>query len=257
MKRIRDWTEFKKYLDRGLSPQEIADDDNEGQVNIILIDGFLKVYFRAYKGNETDDTSTEWTEYKNNYQANANKTFTDSNGIPLARTKITKSGWHYQAHGTEFVTAKLNSVFNEDANGNDLGLTTIKYYDNNNVELVAGTQAELDANCVKTVFSWESDQDIDVIGGILEQPVPPTKDVRVWVIAIPDLPAANGGSVPFTQGGVNLRYISGSLDIDGKTAKTLPYDSTYHTSKFEIIVKHDTGYQTPIHMIFNLFRENV
>ena len=100
MKRIRDWTEFKKYLDRGLSPQEIADDDNEGQVNIILIDGALQVCFRAYKGNETDDTSTEWTEYKASYQANANKTFTDSEGVPMQRARAFASADNMRFRGT-------------------------------------------------------------------------------------------------------------------------------------------------------------
>ncbi len=256
MKRIRDWTEFKKYLDRNLSPQEIADDDNEGQVKIILIDGQLQVYYRAYKGDEDQDTSAEWTEYKNNYQSNANKTFTDSNGIPLARTKITKSGWHFQLHGTEFTTGKLSSIYNKDVNDNDLGYTTIKFYNSSDVELVAGTQAELDSSCVKTVFTWEPDEDIDVIGGVLEQPTPTNSDVRLWVIAIPDLTPAQGGSVPFTQGGINLRYISGNLDIDGKTAKTLPYDATYHTSKFQMTLKHDVGHQSPIHMVFKLYRKN-
>jgi len=256
MRRIRDWTEFKKYLDRGLSPQEIKDNDNDDQTQIHLLDGKLHVFFRAYDGTTNSDPSAEWTEYVNNYQANANKTFTDSNGIPLARTKITKSGWHFQLHGTEFLTSKLNSTYNKDKAGNDLGYTTLKFYNASDVELVAGTQAELDSNCVKTVFTWEADQDIDIIGGILEQPTPPNSDVRMWATAIPDLPTPNG-SVPFTQGGINLRYISGNLDLDGKTAKTLPYNNTYHTNKFEILVKHGVGVQCPIHMLFKLFRENV
>lgn len=75
MIRVKDWTEFKKYLDRGLSPQELKDDDNDGQIKIIIIDGQLKLYFRAYEGDGygSSDTSTEWTEYVDNYQASANQ----------------------------------------------------------------------------------------------------------------------------------------------------------------------------------------
>lgn len=180
----------------------------------------------------------------------------DTDGAPLSRNKITKSGWHFQLHGVEFHTSKLSSVFNEDVDGNDLGFTTIKYYDNTDTELVAGTQTELDNNCVKTVVDWEPTQDIDVIGGILEQASTPSSDVRLWVVAVPDLTVAQGGSVPFTQGGINLRYVNNNIDLDGKTAKTLSYNATYHTNKFRIIVKHNAGYQCPIHMLFKIFREN-
>lgn len=257
MKRIKDWTEFKKYLDRGLSPQEIADDDNDGQVNIILIDGQLSVYFRAYKGNETDDTSTEWTEYKNNYQSNANKTFTDSNGIPLQRTKITRTGWHFQLHGIEFCSSKLNSIYNKDKDGNDLGFCTIKFYDNTDTELVAGTQAELDSNCVKTVLTWQASQDVEVIGGFLEQANNPANDIRMWIMAIPDYPVGAGGSIPFSNGGINLKYLNGATDLDGKTPKLLPYNGGIGTNKFEVTLRHEAGDIHPVHILFKLFRENV
>lgn len=181
----------------------------------------------------------------------------DTEGAALSRVKITKTGWHFQLHGIEFITSKLNSLFNEDVDGNDLGFTSIKYYDNTDTELVAGTQLELDNNCVKTVVDWEVSQDIEVIGGLLEQSTTPSTDVRMWVIAIPDLTVEQGGSIPFAQGGINLRYMANAIDIDGKTPKLLPYDATYHTNKFRMIVKHDVGIQCPVHMLFKLFRENV
>jgi len=192
-----------------------------------------------------------------NYLKDISSAPVDVDGAPLQRTKITKTGWHFQLHGLEFCTSGLASGFNEDVDGNDLGFTSLKFYNSSDVELVAGTQAELDANCVKTVYDIEIGQDIEVIGGLIEQPALPTTDVRMWVLAIPDLTVAQGGSVPFTQGGINLRYISGNLDLDGKTPKLLPYSATYHTNKFRIIVKHNAGVIHPIHMLFKLFRENV
>ena len=87
MQRVKDWTEFKKYLDRGFSAQELTDDDNEGQVKLIVVDGALTIYFRIYKGNETDDTSAEWTEYKTNYQPNANQPIYQDR-LPFASKKL-------------------------------------------------------------------------------------------------------------------------------------------------------------------------
>ena len=192
-----------------------------------------------------------------NYLKDIETTPLDTDGVPLSRAKITKSGWHFQLHGVEFCTSGLASSFNEDADGNDLGFTSLKFYDGTDTELVAGTQAELDTDCVKTVLDFEVDQDIEVIGGLVEQATTPTTNVRLWVLAIPDLTVAQGGSVPFTQGGVNLRYISGNLDLDGKTPKLLPYNATYHTNKFQITVKHTAGENHILHILFEYFRENV
>ncbi len=180
----------------------------------------------------------------------------DSDGVILSRIKITKLGWHYQVHGLEFTVSKLNSIFNKDTSGTDLGFTGIKYYNSSDTELVAGTQAELDANCVKTVLDWEPTFDFEIIGGTLEQATIPATDTRLWIVAIPDLTVAQGGSVPFTQGGVNLRYTGNSLDIDGKTAKLMTYDATYHTNKFRMIIKHTVGVQHSIHMLFKIYRAN-
>ena len=242
-----DWADFKTFCSTRSVPMHST--ILPQYIMLLAFDGPLAVECTIYNG------SADYTDYIDNYQSSANVSMTDSNGISLARTKITKSGWHYQIHGTEFTSAKLNSIYNKDEDGNDLGFTTIKYYDVNDVELVAGTQAELDTDCVKTVFTWEPDQDIDVIGGVLEQPTPTTNDVRLWVTAIPDLPAPNG-SVPFTTGGINLKYISGNIDIDGKTAKTLPYNATYHTNKFRITVRHDAGDKYPVHMLFKIYLQN-
>lgn len=183
----------------------------------------------------------------------------DTDGAPLTRTKITQTGWHYQCHSIEFTTSKLNSGYNKDSSGAGLGFLTVKYFDSNGTELTAGTQAELDSSCVMTRIDWEPTYDIEVIGGVLYQPTAPSSDVRLWVTAIPDLTVAQGGSVPFCQGGLNLKYMgTGEIyDIDGKTPKLLPYSATYHTNKFRIICRHDAGVQTAAMLVFKVFRQNV
>ena len=180
----------------------------------------------------------------------------DTDGAPLTRTKITQSGWHFQLHAIEFITSKLSSVYNSNDSEVDLGFTTIKYYNSAGAELVAGTQAELDSDCVKTVIDWEANHDIEVIGGFFEQASQPTTDVRLWIEAIPDLPIIYGGSVPFVQGGLNLRLLSGKIDIDGKTPKMLSYDAVNHTNKFRITLTHDAGVQHDSMILFKIFRLN-
>ncbi len=244
-----DWAQFKAFVDGRTVPihEKELDDNN------LLLEAHDGPIVRNCK---LKDGTSDMTDYVTNYQSSANASMTDSNGIMLARTKITKTGWHFQLHGIEFSTSKLNSLFNEDSDGNDLGFTSIKFYNSANTELVAGTQVELDNNCVKTVVDWEMDNDIEIIGGTLEQVTPPNSDVRVWIIAIPDLTIAQGGSIPFVQGGLNLKYISTKVDIDGKTPKLLPYNSVSHTNKFRMIIKHGSGVQCPINLLFKLFRKN-
>jgi hypothetical protein len=248
------WTELKVFLNtRGLFANYVEFAD---MYIISGVDGYLSFYCKLFK---TTPINADQTDFETNFKPLGNKTLQpkDVDNTSLSRTKITKTGWHFQLHGFEFHTSQLNSVFNEDMDGNDLGFSTLKFYNSSDVELVANDQAELDANCVKTVATWEPDQDVEVIGGVLEQPVVTANNVRMWIRAIPDLTVAQGGSVPFAEGGINLKYINGNLDLDGKTPKLMPYNATNHTSKFEITMKHEVGDIAPIHLLFKLFRENV
>lgn len=180
---------------------------------------------------------------------------TDTDGVPLSRTKITKTGWHFQAQTVEFVTSKLDSLYNHDMAGTDLGYATIKYYDDNDDEITSPTQQNLDDDCVKTVIDWEPTHDIEIIGGTLYQSTVPTHDVRVWIIAVPDVSAMYGGSIPFAEGGLNLKHMGTGaiMDLDGKTPKLMKYDATYHTNKFRIVAKHTAGDQCPLMIVFKIF----
>ena len=191
-----------------------------------------------------------------NYLKNGPSIPTDSEGFPVNKRKITKTGWHLQDHCLEFETSKLNSLYNKDRTEIDLAFTTIKYYDNTDTELTAGTQTELDNNCVKTVITWEPAFDYEILGATFFQSTVPTGNVRVWVTAVPDLTPAQGGSISFVQGGLNLKRLgnSGELKIDGKVPKLMSYNATYHTNKFEILVKHDTGIKHPIFLVVDLYK---
>lgn len=181
---------------------------------------------------------------------------TDTDGAQLTRTKMTKTGWHYQCNAVQWETSKLSSNYNKDKAGSDLGFSAIKFYDDEDTELTV--QGDLDTDCVKTVITFEATHDIEIIGGILYQSEQPATAVRIWVTAVPDLTVEQGGSVPFCQGGINLAMMgTGQIySVDGRTPKHMPYNATYHTNKFEITCLHGAGVQHEIMMVFQLFREN-
>jgi len=179
----------------------------------------------------------------------------DSEGIPYAKTRMTKSGWHFQIHAIEFETSNLTSLYNKDKDEVDLGFATLKCYNSSDTELTV--QGDCDTSCVYTVVTWEPDYDYEILGATIEQDAAPNTDVRMWVTAVPDLTPAQGGSIPFGQGGINLRRMgsSGEVSIDGRTPKIMTYNATYHTNKFEILVRHNAGVKHTIILLTNIFKE--
>lgn len=192
-----------------------------------------------------------------NFLKDIDMTPRDSDGSPLQRTKITSTGWHYQLHGVEFTTSKLDSIESKKNDGSSWNFTTMKFYklvDGSEVEITGDdlNQTYLNTNCIKTIIDWEPNFNIDIIGGMLEQISSPTEDVRLWVVGVPDVSAANGGSKEFVSN-VNLKFVD-SIMIDGKTPKYLAYNATYHTSKFRLIFRHTAGYQHKMNMLFQIFK---
>lgn len=192
-------------------------------------------------------------------QINALKGYTetpsDTDGTPLARIKITTSGWHYQMYGIEFETGTLNSIVDLNADGTAGNACSIKYFKSNGDELTSGTQLELDLYCVKTVVYFEPLWDYEIIGGQFRQLSIPQQDIRLNVIAVPDVPTQYGGSVPFVNN-INLRYIGNSdrIQTDGRTSKRLLYDATNHTNKLAFIVNHGIFFNHKMQLMLEIFR---
>jgi hypothetical protein len=177
----------------------------------------------------------------------------DGDDAILVRPKAAKTGWTYHLTAPEFKTSELNSLYHKDVSGNDLGACTAKYYDINDVELT--TQGSCDTDCVKTVFSFEPTWDYEIIGGTIKTFNDITVDMRVWVIAVPDIPAAYGGSKVMVQG-VNLKYIDPNNGIvaDGRASKFMTYNATLHTNKLQVVIKHPAGTKEDIMIAFELYR---
>lgn len=241
------WSEFKGFVDdRNIPIHEIEADSSS-----IRLEAFDGPIGRECK---LSIPSSDYTDYTTNYQATANTSLSDSNGIVLARTKVTESGWHYQAHFLEVTTGLLGGIVNEGPDGDDLGLTSIKFYNSSDVELT--TQLSITLGCVKTVIDWEPDFDYEIIGGSFYQANVPATDVRMWVIAAPDIAAEYGGSVHFLHGGVNLKMIGSnqSINTDGRTSKKIKYVEGTGSTKLRTIIKHSIGVTAPIHLRLDIFR---
>lgn len=246
------WTEFKQVVS-----------NNSLRIQYIDKNKFYHLYTADDTVNYTCDISkaptapggSDQEDFENNYKDDANGGLSpkDSDGSPIARTKMTKSGWHYQLYGLEMQTAKLNSLVDKDVDGSSLSNSTIKFYDNNDTELT--TQAELDSSCVKTVIDWEPPWDYEIIGGTFRQLNVPASDTVMHVIAVPDIPAGSGGSIPFVNN-INLRFVGTEdrIEANGRTSKHLTYSASLHTNKLRIIVEHNVSVQHRMQIQFEIFR---
>ena len=181
----------------------------------------------------------------------------DSDGALISRTKVTETGWQYHMQGVEFTTSTIGSSthpYNHDEQGNNLGFASVKLYDDQDQEIT--TQIDADTNCVKTIIDWEPTYDYEVIGGALKMDAPTLLDVRVYVIAVPDIPKIYGGSKDFISS-INMKYIASGdkVEADGRASKRLYYDAVNHTNKMRIILKHPAGAKCNFLMSFELFKE--
>ena len=164
----------------------------------------------------------------------------DSDGALITRTKAGVSGWTYQRRVLNFETSLINSLDNDKHDGTDWGDATIKFYDSSDTELTTATS--INTNSIKTVVDWEALYDFEIIGGTVTLDVNPSEDVYVWVVAIPDITEAQGGTKIMVSN-LNLNFLAAktTMVFDGRAAKLLIYDVTNHTNKMRLIVKHNSG----------------
>ena len=251
------WPDLKSFVNaRTLSIQWVEFTD---KYYLWAIDG--KLQFECELLKSPSDT-TDLDDFVNNYKALGNKRLDprDSDGSPLQRAKITTTGWSYCLHGLEFETSKLNSIYSKKPDNTDYNFHTIKFYKDVNgtdVEIIDGdlNQTFLDANCIKTIVTWEPTYDYEIVGGALKQKSIPTEDLHLWVIGAPDIPEAYGGSKVFVTA-VDLAYIGleEGVKVDGRAPKYLEYSATIHTSKLALVFRHSLGFKHKLHMLFEIFK---
>lgn len=204
--------------------------------------------------------TTDLAVFEATYKAAGNARLSeirDSDGASVARPKAAKTGWTYAAIPVEFQTARLSdSIYSKLADGTDRAGTTLKAY-NGTIEVT--TAGLLNANYAtidKTVVDIELPYDFEIIGGSLRTTSDLTSDIRLWIIAVPDIPAGSGGSKEMS-GGVNLNFLAPNNEykVDGRVAKYMTYNATYHTNKLRFIFKYDAGVNKAISLVLELYRQ--
>jgi len=231
MKINLDWVDFKSQLQNGIPYRYL---DINGVYYIYGVDGNFQFECLIPKNGNSDQT-----DFETNYKNASFPTFSqfDTDGAHIVRIKAAKRGWSFWSIPIEIVTSTLGgSLFCQDSLGNDIPWITCKIYDGNDSEIT--TAGVLNANlntCVKTVIDIEPTFNFEIIGGSLRINSNPTQDVRMWVIAAPDIPANLGGSKEFASG-INMKFLSAdnTWDIDGRVSKAVSYDPVNHTGKIRI-----------------------
>lgn len=168
--------------------------------------------------------------------------------------KYAPKGWSQQLFETEFETSKLNSIHEKDINNNDIGWSSLKFYNASGTELT--TQNDIDTNCVMTILDWMPDQDYMILSGEVGQLTVPVNSIYAWVVAAPDIPAEMGGSVVFCEGGLNLSYVPapGKIGLSGVSGTRLNYNGGIGSNKIRFIFRHPAGVKHKFQAILNIFR---
>jgi hypothetical protein len=214
--------------------------------------------------DKTGVSSDDQTDFETNYKSTINKTIDprDTDNVSLSRVKQTTTGWTIQDHKVELSLGTLSSLYSKKDTGADFNFSTVKYYEliSSAETLITGANAAdqgyLTANCIKTVIDWEPTFDYDIIGGEIRFSDTITQDVRLWVTAVPDLPSSMGGSKELLTGGRNLKFIQpkSTINLDGRTAKRLSYNASYHTNKLRYAFRHDVGAAYSIEIALQFYK---
>jgi hypothetical protein len=201
---------------------------------------------REYQGDEAWEAVEDFLEQR------------DASGRKINRGAATVDGWHYQPHWVEWQTAKIGSLYNKKINlstfaEESLGFSTIKFYNAGGTEV---TDPADEGTIVTTVVDFMPTHDYEIFGAKIFQNQKSASDLRLWVVAAPDIPAIYGGQIVFGQGGINLKLLGdgNGADTDGKTSKLVSYNSGIGSNKFRFICKHNAGLQHQMSIMLEFFK---
>lgn len=246
-----DWTSFKNTINTGLllfRYFELAD------CYLLMASDEPFVFECTLPKDGGDDQ----TDFDINYKAKAVPTVSqlDTDGAFIVRNKAAKKGWTFCSMPIEFETARLSdTLYSKDSAGTDRSFITMKSYDNSGIEVT--TAGLLNANystIVKTVIDFEPPYDYEIIGGDLRTLNTISADLRLWLIAVPDIAAPTGSKE--MGGGINLKYLSpGNIwSVDGRVTKYATYNATYHTNKVRMIFKYPAGTNESLQIVIQLYK---
>lgn len=249
-----DWAQFKslvtsksipiQYTTRGTTYHLYAFDGPMRLSCKIAVDGGADVVDFESNYKELDTTNMSIWQY-------------DTDGAQIVRTKAAKKGWTYSATSIEFTTSDLSSsVYCKDNEGNDVAGISLKSYNGSNVEVTVPGLLNVNLGTItKTVLDFEPPFDYEIIGGNIRTVSSIASDMRLWIVAVPDIPSGSGGSKEMATC-VNLKYLTpGNVyEVDGRVSKYLAYDATYHTNKLRFILKYPAGTTETLALTLEYYR---
>jgi hypothetical protein len=173
----------------------------------------------------------------------------------LIRLAYAKPGWSYLSYPIEFETSKLNSIYSKDWQGNDKTDLTIKFYNDNNVEVTSVVDED---TITRTEVVFKPNYDYELIGGSLRQTDITDSDLRLWVIG-GVIELGNIGVKEFVSG-INLRYIGKDEEFktDGRASKYMKKTIAgipYQGNQLKFILRHPAGLKHKICFNLEFFRE--
>lgn len=237
------WTAFRDQCDEKYLAMQMI--EHSASYDLYAYDSVMEMQTSIVKADPRGD---DQEDFEDNYKADCNYPIDprDNDGSKLARHKITKTGWGLHCHKVELETSKLSSVIDIDKDGIDWGYATIKFYDVNNQELT--TQNDIDANCVRTDMSFEPTVDYEIIAGEIWQ-----KSVPVSAMLLNLFHQFSGHE--FCTGGFNMEFLpaNGYKKMDGRTAKMMPYNATYHTNLLILRCRHSAGVRHRLMLVLEIF----
>ncbi len=244
-------------LSKGLAWQNV---DLGDRYQVFAVEAGIQYESVIYKapitvgGLDAEVELANQTDFENNYKTTSNQRLEqiDSDGAIMSRQKVAPSGWSFQLHGIEMETSVVGSVINNDYLERPIGDSIVTLY-NADGEVIT-EQSAADTDCVRTVMDFEPPYDYYVVGGAIKLIAEADRDIRVYVVGAPDVPAQLGGSKIFIQH-VNLRFTRGEgIHADGRAAKFVAYNPAYHTNKLRFLFTHAAGYKIKLALFLEFFK---
>ncbi len=250
------WTKLKSLIIDGGLPYRFLDNGG-GFYRIFAVDNPFQ-----YECLICQDGGPDQLDFEANFKDKSDISIAqiDVDGAEIVRVKAAKKGWTYGAISTEFTTSvvggNLYCKLSDGKTNRGWGIISTYDIDNNIVTTPDPGDNSINNTIVKTVLDFEPNVDYEIIGGELRTAQTITGDLRLWIIAAPDVPASVGGSKEMA-GGINLKYLTpGNVySVDGRVTKLLSYNATFHTSKIRLILLHPPGLQEQLSIVFEIYRQ--
>lgn len=249
---IVSWSALKEFcISRSLPVQWVEDSEF---YYLAAGDRYFQLECQLNKLNPNEDFQDFETNYKTAFVVDQ----LDTDGAQIVRQKAAKKGWTYTVIPIEFQTSRLSdSVYSKHYEGTDRSGISLKAYNNSDVEVTTPGIANVNyASIVKTVIDFEPEYDYEVIGGFIRTINDISSDIRLWIVAVPDISAGSGGSKEMVSG-LNLNYMKPEnvYFVDGRVTKFLSYNATYHTNKLRFILKYPAATNENVVINIELYKQ--